>query len=120
LTPGVVFTPGGSDITSGGQGIRATRVGFRISGSSRLAEGWFLAGFDMTKYELGATSITPSTGAIEEFKVLSGGMTAEYALPSVINAAFKSGGNSFHGRATNTFATKRFKPGISLRQRFLH
>src|SRR5947207_14755314 len=39
LTPGVVFTPGGSDITSGGQGIRATRVGLRISGSSRLAGG---------------------------------------------------------------------------------
>src|SRR5678815_5826144 len=70
LTPGVVFTPGGSDISSGGQGIRATRVGLRISGSSRLAGGWFLDGFDITEYELGATSITPSTDAIEEFKVL--------------------------------------------------
>jgi hypothetical protein len=99
LTPGVVFTPGGSDITSGGQGIRATRVGLRISGSSRLAGGWFLDGFDITEYELGATSITPSTDAIEEFKVLSGGMSAEYALPSVINAALKSGSNSFHGSA---------------------
>ena len=97
LTPGVVFTPGGSDISSGGQGIRATRVGLRISGSSRLSGGWFLDGFDITEYELGATSITPSTDAIEEFKVLSGGMSAEYALPSVINAALKSGGNSFHG-----------------------
>jgi Carboxypeptidase regulatory-like domain len=99
LTPGVVFTPGGSDITSGGQGIRATRVGLRISGSSRLAGGWFLDGFDITEYELGATSITPSTDAIEEFKVLAGGMSAEYALPSVINAALKSGSNSFHGSA---------------------
>ena len=99
LTPGVVFTPGGSDITTGGQGIRATRVGLRISGSSRLAGGWFLDGFDITEYELGATSITPSTDAIEEFKVLAGGMSAEYALPSVINAALKSGSNSFHGSA---------------------
>ena len=99
LTPGVVFTPGGSDISSGGQGIRATRVGLRISGNSRLAGGWFLDGFDITEYELGATSITPSTDAIEEFKVLSGGMSAEYALPSVINAALKSGGNAFHGSA---------------------
>jgi hypothetical protein len=99
LTPGVVFTPGGSDISSGGQGIRATRVGLRISGNSRLAGGWFLDGFDITEYELGATSITPSTDAIEEFKVLAGGMSAEYALPSVINAALKSGGNSFHGSA---------------------
>ena len=55
LTPGVVFTPGGSDITSGGQGIRATRVGLRISGNSRLSGGWFLDGFDITEYELGAT-----------------------------------------------------------------
>ena len=99
LTPGVVFTPGGSDITSGGQGIRATRIGLRISGSSRLAGGWLLDGFDITEYELGATSITPSTDAIEEFKVLAGGMSAEYALPSVINAALKSGTNSFHGSA---------------------
>src|SRR5262245_5484918 len=97
LTPGVVFTPGGSDITSGGQGIRATRIGLRISGSSRLAGGWFLDGFDITEYELGATSITPSTDALEEFKVQAGGMTAEYALPSVINAALKSGTNQFHG-----------------------
>ncbi len=97
LTPGVVFTPGGSDITAGGQGIRATRIGLRISGSSRLAGGWFLDGFDITEYELGATSITPSTDAIEEFKVQSGGMSAEYALPSVINAALKSGSNSLHG-----------------------
>jgi hypothetical protein len=99
LTPGVVFTPGGSDITSGGQGIRATRVGLRISGSSRLAGGWFLDGFDITEYELGATSITPSTDALEEFKVMAGGMSAEYALPSVINAALKSGSNQFHGSA---------------------
>ena len=99
LTPGVVFTPGGSDITAGGQGIRATRIGLRISGSSRLAGGWFLDGFDITEYELGATSITPSTDALEEFKVQAGGMTAEYALPSVINAALKSGTNQFHGSA---------------------
>lgn len=97
LTPGVVFTPGGSDITAGGQGIRATRIGLRISGSSRLAGGWLLDGFDITEYELGATSITPSTDALEEFKVMGGGMSAEYALPSVINAALKSGSNSFHG-----------------------
>ena len=97
LTPGVVFTPGGSDISAGGQGIRATRIGLRISGSSRLAGGWFLDGFDITEYELGATSIAPSTDALEEFKVMAGGMSAEYALPSIINAALKSGGNAVHG-----------------------
>jgi hypothetical protein len=99
LTPGAVFTPGGSDISSGGTGIRASRIGLRISGSSRLAAGWLLDGFDITEYELGSTSITPSTDAIDEFKVLAGGMSAEYAMPSVINAALKSGGNSFHGSA---------------------
>ncbi|MEJ7608194.1 MAG: hypothetical protein WKF37_18490 [Bryobacteraceae bacterium] len=97
-TPGVV-SAGGSDISAGGQGIRATRIGLRISGSSRLAGGWFLDGFDITEYELGATSITPSTDALQEFKVMAGGMSAEYALPSIINAALKSGGNSFHGSA---------------------
>lgn len=97
LTPGAVYTPGGSDISSGGQGIRASRIGLRISGSSRLAAGWLLDGFDITEYELGSTSITPSTDAIQEFKVLAGGMSAEYGLPSVINAALKSGSNEFHG-----------------------
>src|SRR5215813_5930889 len=118
LTPGAVFTPGGSDITAGGQGIRATRIGLRISGSSRLAGGWFLDGFDITEYELGATSITASTDALEEFKVQAGGMSAEYALPSVINAALKSGTNNFHGsvyeyirneklEARNSFANQK-------------
>ena len=97
LTPGAVYTPGGSDIAAGGQGIRASRIGLRISGSSRLAAGWLLDGFDITEYELGSTSITPSTDALEEFKVLAGGMPAEYGLPSIINAALKSGSNSFHG-----------------------
>ncbi len=78
LTPGAVYTPGGSDIASGGSGIRASRIGLRISGSSRLAAGWLLDGFDITEYELGSTSITPSTDAIDEFKVLAGGMSAEY------------------------------------------
>ena len=99
LTPGAVYAPGGSDIASGGQGIRASRIGLRISGNSRLAAGWVLDGFDITEYELGSTSITPSTDALEEFKVLAGGMSAEYGWPSVINAALKSGSNSFHGSA---------------------
>jgi len=99
LTPGAVYSPGGADISAGGQGIRASRVNLRISGSSRLAGGWFLDGFDITEYELGATSITPSTDALEEFKVLAGGMSAEYALPSVINGVLKSGSNQFHGSA---------------------
>src|SRR5438874_48465 len=97
LTPGAVYTPGGSDIASGGQGIRANRINLRISGNGRLNAGWFLDGFDITEYELGSTSITPSTDALEEFKVLAGGMSAEYGLPSIINAALKSGSNSFHG-----------------------
>ncbi|MDQ2901122.1 MAG: carboxypeptidase-like regulatory domain-containing protein, partial [Acidobacteriota bacterium] len=97
LTPGAVYTPGGQDITSGGQGIRASRVQLRISGSSRLAGGWLLDGFDITEYEQGGTSISPSTDALEEFKVMAGGMSAEYQLPSVINAVLKSGSNSFNG-----------------------
>jgi carboxypeptidase family protein len=99
LTPGAVYTPGGADISAGGQGIRASRVNLRISGNGRLNGGWFLDGFDITEYELGSTSITPSTDALEEFKVLAGGMSAEYSLPSVINAALKSGSNQVHGSA---------------------
>lgn len=99
LTPGAVYTPGGSDITAGGTGIRANRINLRLSGNGRLNGGWFLDGFDITEYELGSTSITPSTDALEEFKVLTGGMSAEYGLPSIINAVLKSGSNSFHGSA---------------------
>ena len=99
LTPGAVYTPGGSDITAGGTGIRANRINLRLSGNGRLNGGWFLDGFDITEYELGSTSITPSTDALEEFKVLAGGMSAEYGLPSIINAVLKSGSNSFHGSA---------------------
>ena len=60
-----------------GEGIRASRVNLRISGNGRLNAGWLLDGFDITECELGSTSITPSTDALEEFKVLAGGMSAE-------------------------------------------
>jgi hypothetical protein len=109
LTPGAVFTPGGQDITSGGQGIRASRVQLRMSGSSRLAGGWVLDGFDITEYEQGGTSITPSTDALEEFKVLAGGMSAEYRLPSVVNAVLKSGSNSFDGSVYEYVRNDKFQ-----------
>src|SRR5438093_119895 len=85
LTPGAVYTPGGSDISSGGQGIRANRINLRISGNGRLNAGWFLDGFDITEYELGSTSITPSTDALEEFKVLAGVMDVEPSSYSVMS-----------------------------------
>ncbi len=109
LTPGAVFTPGGQDITSGGQGIRASRIQLRISGSSRLSGGWLLDGFDITEYEQGGTSITPSTDAIEEFKVLAGGMSAEYQLPSVVTAVLKSGSNSFNGSLYEYIRNDKFQ-----------
>jgi hypothetical protein len=109
LTPGTVFTPGGQDITSGGQGIRASRVQLRISGNSRLSSGWLLDGFDITEYEQGGTSLAPSTDALEEFRVLGGGMSAEYRLPSVINAALKSGTNAFNGSLYEYIRNNKFQ-----------
>ncbi|ADW70819.1 TonB-dependent receptor [Granulicella tundricola] len=98
LTPGVSFIQGGQNIASGGTSIRASAVNVNVNGLSPSWTGWYLDGANITEFQLGGTIIQPNVDALQEFKVESGNMGADYGhSPTVINATLKSGTNKFHG-----------------------
>jgi hypothetical protein len=100
LTPGATYTPGGQTTNTRGTSIRATVVNVDINGSGRIYNSWLLDGADITEYQLGGTNLQPNVDALQEFKVMSADMSAEYGHGvSVINATLKSGTNEFHGTA---------------------
>jgi len=91
LTPGAV---GGGTGSFGNNPIvqvnggRASQTIYTIDGTNTNAQ--FDAG----------TTIVPPPDAIQEFKVQTNAMSAEYGLePAVISVALKSGANQFHGDA---------------------
>ena len=100
LVPGATYTPGGDRTRTGGSSIRSSAVNVQINGTGFIYNGWLLDGVDITEYEQGGTNIQPNVDALEEFKVQSANMTAEYGhTPNVVSATMKSGTNSFHGTA---------------------
>jgi Carboxypeptidase regulatory-like domain/TonB dependent receptor len=100
LVPGAAYTPGGQQISRGGSGIRSSSVNVTINGASSTFTGWLLDGVSITDLEAGGTNLQPNVDALEEFKVESANMSAEYGhTPNVVSATTKSGTNSFHGVA---------------------
>jgi hypothetical protein len=98
LTPGVSFIQGGQLIPTGGTSIRASAVNVNVSGLNPAWTGWYLDGANITEFQLGGTLIQPNVDALQEFKVESGNMGAQYGhFPTLINATLKSGSNQFHG-----------------------
>ncbi|MGH9662900.1 MAG: carboxypeptidase regulatory-like domain-containing protein, partial [Bryobacteraceae bacterium] len=98
LTPGATYTPGGQGTRTGGSSIRATAVNVTINGASSIATGWSLDGANITEMQIGGTLVQPNVDAIQEFKVESANMPAEYGhTPTMINATLRSGSNEFHG-----------------------
>jgi hypothetical protein len=69
-----------------------------VNGAAATATGWSLDGAGITEMQTGGTLIQPNVDALQEFKVESANMPAEYGhTPAVINASMKSGTNEFHG-----------------------
>ena len=100
LTPGVSFIQGGQNIATGGTSIRASAVNVNVNGLSPSWTGWYLDGANITEFQLGGTIIQPNVDALDEFKVESSNMGAEYGhSPTIVNATLKSGTNKFHGTA---------------------
>jgi hypothetical protein len=98
LTPGASYTPGGDRTRTGGGSIRSSAVNVQINGTGFIYNGWLLDGTDITEYEQGGTNVQPNVDALQEFKVLSANMPAEYGhTPNFVSATMKSGTNSFHG-----------------------
>jgi hypothetical protein len=98
LTPGAAYIPGGQNVRAGGTSIRASIVNVNVNGMAPAWTGWALDGANITEFQLGGTIIQPNVDALQEFKVESANMDAQYGhTPSMINATMKSGSNQFHG-----------------------
>jgi Carboxypeptidase regulatory-like domain len=98
LTPGAAYIPGGQNVRAGGTSIRASIVNVNVNGMAPAWTGWALDGANITEFQLGGTIIQPNVDALQEFKVESANMDAQYGhTPSMINATLKSGSNEFHG-----------------------
>ncbi len=98
LTPGANYTPGGSNPYNGLTAIRARAVNVTVNGSDTMKTGWTLDGSNITEVQLGGTEVQPNVDAIQEFKVESGNMGAQFGrTPTTVTATIKSGTNQFHG-----------------------
>ena len=98
LTPGATYTPGGQFTRTGGSSIRSSSVNVTINGSAPNQTGWFLDGAFITEMQTGGTLIQPNVDALQEFKVESSNVEAQYGhSPNLVNATLRSGTNQFHG-----------------------
>jgi hypothetical protein len=98
LTPGVTYTPGGQGTSTGGSSIRGNAVAVNINGGPPDQTGWSLDGAFITEMQAGGTMIQPDVDSLQEFKVQSGSLPAEYGrTANVVNVSIKSGSNTVHG-----------------------
>lgn len=97
LTPGVSYIQGGQNIATRGTSIPASAVNVNVNGLSPSWTGWYLDGANITEFHLGGTIIQPNVDALQEFKVESSNMGAEYGHSlTIVNATLKSGSNELH------------------------
>lgn len=130
LTPGVNYVQGGQNIATGGTSIRASAVNVDVNGLSPSWTGWYLDGANITEFQLGGTIIQPNIDALQEFKVESNSMGADYGhSPTIVNATLRSGTNEFHGTVydflrNNSMDAKNYffvpAPGTNQRDEPLH
>ncbi|MGO8788681.1 MAG: TonB-dependent receptor [Terriglobia bacterium] len=98
LTPGANYTPGGQSAYTSSTAIRATAVNVTINSGNTDQTGWMLDGSSIVENNDGGTDVQPEVDALQEFKVESGDMGAEFGrTPNVVTAVIKSGTNQFHG-----------------------
>lgn len=115
LTPSVKSNAGPTASGFADRGIQLSSIS--INGGPNAMNGQLLDGGNNIQSYIGEVAINPGVDSVEEFKVQSGAMSAEYGFTAggVINMVTKSGTNQFHGSvyeflrndafdARNTFA----------------
>jgi hypothetical protein len=118
LTAGVISNAGPTNSGFGDRGIQISSLS--INGSPNSMNAQMLDGNNNILSYVGEVGVPPAVDAVEEFKVQSGTMSAEYGFTAggAINLVTKSGTNEFHGTAyeffrndkldaRNTFAPRR-------------
>ena len=122
MSPGVRVSPlaaGGREGSFNVNGLRSTFNNFLIDGVDNNAYGTSNQGFSNQVMQ-------PSPDAVEEFKVVTNNMSAEYgrAAGATINVAYASGTNQFRGsawefaRRTALNATGFFRPADGVKPPF--
>jgi hypothetical protein len=118
LTPSVKSNAGPTNSGFGDRGIQLSSIS--INGGPNAMNAQALDGGNNIQSYIGEVAISPAVDAVEEFKVQSGTMSAEFGFTGggVINMVTKSGTNQFHGSlyeffrndkldARNTFAVTK-------------
>ncbi len=103
LTPGVVSNAGPTNAGFGDRGVQISSIS--INGSPNSMNAQMLDGNNNTLSYLGEVGVPPAVDAVEEFKVQSGPMSAEFGFTAggVINLVTKSGTNEIHGTLYHFF-----------------
>ncbi|MCU0228595.1 MAG: TonB-dependent receptor, partial [Bryobacterales bacterium] len=103
LTPGVISNAGPTNAGFGDRGVQISSLS--INGSPNSMNAQMLDGNNNTLSYLGEVGVPPAVDAVEEFKVQSGPMSAEFGFTAggVINLVTKSGTNEIHGTVYHFF-----------------
>ena len=99
LTPAVKSNAGPTNSGFADRGIQLSSIS--INGGPNSMNGQLLDGANNIQSYIGEVAINPGVDAVEEFKVQSGSLSAEYGFTAggVINMVTKSGTNQLHGTA---------------------
>jgi hypothetical protein len=103
LTPGVRNDLGANQEGFGNRGVFLSAIS--VNGSPVGDTGFILDGQNNLQAVTGEVAINPTVDAIEEFKVQSGVMSAEYGYTAggVVNLVSRSGTSQYHGSAYEFF-----------------
>ncbi|MGH9675341.1 MAG: hypothetical protein ACRD44_19390, partial [Bryobacteraceae bacterium] len=103
LTPSVKSNAGPTNSGFGDRGIQISSIS--INGGPNSMNGMLLDGGNNIQAYIGEVNISPAVDAVEEFKVQSGSMSAEFGFTGggIINVVTKSGTNAIHGSAYEFF-----------------
>ncbi len=103
LTPSVKSNAGPTSSGFADRGIQLSSIS--INGGPNAMNGQLLDGGNNIQSYIGEVAINPGVDSVEEFKVQSGGMSAEYGFTAggVINMVTKSGTNQLHGSVYEFF-----------------
>ena len=118
LNAGVISNAGPTNSGFGDRGVQISSLS--INGSPSSMNSQMLDGNNNVLSYVGEVGVPPAVDAVEEFKVQSGAMSAEFGFTAggTINLVTKSGTNQFHGTlyeflrndkfdARNAFAARR-------------
>lgn len=103
LTPGVKSQAGGNSSGFADRGIALSSIS--INGGPSALNNFVLDGGTNTQGYLADVNANPTVDAVQEFKVQSAVMSAEYGFTAggVINVVTKSGTNAYHGAVYHFF-----------------